>query len=122
MLPLVYQLLHGDSGVSGIVGTRIYRHGDAPQDVQLPYITWSVTTATPENVLSGAPRVDAMDVQVNCWGNDDADIEHLGECVRDAIESAHHITDGPTNGRDPETMRYRISFIFTFWNDRGSSS
>jgi hypothetical protein len=118
MLPAVYQLLRDSSAVTAAVGTRIYRHGDAPQDVTRPYITWSVISGAPENALDEAPRIDNQTVQVNVWHDSDTGIETLAKDVRDAIEAEHHITQGPTNSRDPETMRYRISFIFTFWNHR----
>lgn len=124
MLPAVYKLLHDDSAVRALVQSRIYRHGDAPQQgATLPYITWQIVSSTPENLVDGEPPpIDAMSVQVNCWSDDDAGIEALGAAVRAAIESAHHVTEGPTNGRDPETLRFRITFIFTYWNDRDPSS
>lgn len=118
MLPPVYTLLRANGTVLSTVGTRIYRHGDAPQNVTLPYITWSVISSVPENELSETPKIDQQSVQVNCWDDSDTDIEALGAAVRAAIEAGHHITEGPQNSRDSETLRYRISFIFTFWQHR----
>lgn len=120
MLPAVYKLLHDQSAVRDLVGTRIYRHGDAPQQgAMLPYVTWQLISSIPENLVSGdTPPIDAMSVQVNCWSDDDEEVEELGGAVRAAIETAHHVTEGPTNGRDTETLRFRMTLIFTFWNFR----
>lgn len=130
MLPNVFKLLHDSVLVAGMVGDRIFRHGDAAQDVPVPYITWSVLSSAPENNLSDLPPTDAVTVLVNCWhgptdgSSDDSDteVERLGGYVRDAIEQEHHITQGPSTSRDPETMRYRVTIIFTFWNPREAAS
>lgn len=119
MLPGVYAILANAAGVVALIGTppRIYRHGDAPQGVLRPYITWFVSSAAPANNLDDVPPVDEYTVQIDCWSEKDAEVEQLAEAVRDAIEPLQHLI-GVSNGRDPETMRFRISLIFTFWTDR----
>ena len=120
MLPPVYALLAANSGVTNFVGSdpsRIYRHGNAPQRVATPYITW-YTTLAPENDISDLPRIDKNTVQIDVWSEKDAEVEELAEAVRDAVEPFHHMISAGPNTRDPETMRYRITLIFTFWTDR----
>src|SRR5690606_41372263 len=119
MLPNVYSLITGDATAAAIVGNHVYRHGMAPQDVALPYVTWFVPSAAMENTLSEQPKVDAYSVQVDVWSDSDAGVEHAAKAVRNAIEPHHHMTL-VSNGRDPDTMRYRISMTFTFWTDRRS--
>ena len=68
--------------------------------------------------LGELPLVDSYSVQIDCWSDSDAEVEQLAEAVRNAIEAEHHITSFGPNGRDPETMRYRIGMTFTFWNPR----
>ena len=118
MLPEVYDLLAGDGLVAELVGTRIYRHGDAPQGVSTPYVTWFVVSGTPENELSGGPRIDAYSVQVDCWADRDALVEEVATAVRDAIELRYHMTAVVANDRDRDTMRYRIGMTFSFWTSR----
>jgi hypothetical protein len=121
MLPAVFPLLAGDSDVTSLIGTapvRVYRHGEAPQKVVAPYVTWFLASGLPENVLDGTPPADSYSVQVDCWSNSDAEVEQLAQFVRDAIEPAHHMTSVGPNGRDPETMRYRIGMTFSFWTHR----
>jgi len=121
MLPAVFPILAGDSEVTGFIGAapvRAYRHGEAPQTVALPYVTWFVSTGAPENHLDGLPPVDSYSVQVDCWSDDQDQVEALATAVRDAIEHEHHMTAVIANGRDPTTMRYRIGMIFSFWTHR----
>ncbi|HKK31098.1 MAG TPA: DUF3168 domain-containing protein [Alphaproteobacteria bacterium] len=121
MLPAVFPILAGDSGVTGFIGTspaRVYRHGDAPQTVVAPYVTWFVVSGTPENELDELPKVDNYTVQVDCWSDSDAEVEQMAAAVRDALEAEYHMTAVGPNGRDPETKRYRIGMSFTFWTSR----
>lgn len=121
MLPAVFPLLASDSTVTGFIGAspvRVYRHGEAPQGVVAPYVTWFVVSGSPENELDETPKVDGYTVQVDCWSDSDAEVEQLAEAVRDAIEPSHHMTAVIANGRDAETMRYRIGMSFSFWTER----
>ena len=118
MLPAVFPLLASDSEVTGFVGSspaRVYRHGEAPQTVALPYVTWFLSSGRPDNVIDDVAPVDEMTVQVDCWSDSDAEVEQLAEAVRNAIEPYHYITAIGPNGRDPETMRYRLGMTITFW-------
>ncbi|OJX04578.1 MAG: hypothetical protein BGO72_21435 [Burkholderiales bacterium 70-64] len=115
MLPLVYPVLIGDAAVSALVATRIYRHGRAPQEVAVPYITWSISGA-PENAFEG-PDHDFCRVQVDCWSDDDAQLEALGKAVRDAMEPHAHMTlfEGTP---DDTTGRFRMMLLFDWIEPR----
>lgn len=121
MLPPVFQALKASAAVKAIVGQnppRIYRHDEAPQEAQPPYITWFVIDTQPQNNLSGLPPADLMPVQVDCWHPTDAGIVLLAQAVRDAIEPLAHMTGMPINGRDRETKLYRIALQFDWWLNR----
>lgn len=118
MFPPVFQTLKASADVKAIVGTnppRIYRHGEAPQNVERPYITWALIAGTPENNLSDPPPVDRQSVQVDCWHQTDSGIEVLAEAVRDAIEPTAHMTGTLIDLREQETRLYRVSMQFDFW-------
>lgn len=126
MLPDVFSLI-ATPAVKDIVGTnpaRIYRHGNAPQGVTAPYITWFLIAATPENTLSETPAVDQDSVQVNFWGKNDGlkasndELEELARLGRDAIEVDHDVTSIFNDGMDDPTQRPRISIIYTDWKAR----
>ncbi len=111
MLPLVYPVLTGDAAVGALVGTRVYRHGTAPQDVTAPYVTWSAPAGLAENAFEGA-QADVWRIQVDCWSDGDAQVEALAHAVRAAIEPHAHLGSYIANERDFETKRYRIGMIF----------
>lgn len=118
MLPPVYATLRASTAVVSLVGTRIYRHGAAPQNVVAPYVTWFIVTGDPENELPYTPRIDRFQVQVDCWSNNtgsgDAQVEALAQAVRDAIEPTAYLVRYVVNERDFETQRYRIGMEFTW--------
>lgn len=113
MLPLLYPILTGAADVHSLVSDRVYRHGSAPQNVVRPYVTWSVPGGFAENAFEGA-CADVMRVQVDCWSEDDAEIEAVAKAVRTAIEPHAHLVGYVADERDFETRRFRISFAFDF--------
>src|SRR5690606_16872207 len=118
MLPNVTQTLRASNAVRSLVGTRIYRHGDAEQDVQRPYVTWFVVYGDPENNMDGLPPIDRYSVQIDCWSATDAGVETLAQAVRDAVEPTQHMVSIAADGRDPETQSYRIGLVFDWWHGR----
>lgn len=109
MLPPVYAALSADSAVAALVATRIYSHGEAPQEVAMPYVTWQMIAGIPENNLSDAPDIDRCTLQVNCWHPTGAGINDLAEAVRAVLEQNGHVTNIPVNERDEETRLYWIA-------------
>ena len=126
MLPKILHLLKASPAVTALIGAgtdpvsdpvRVYRHGEAPQGVVAPYVTWSVPGGAPENTFDGADA-DVFRVQVDCWSDQDAQIEQLAAAVRAALEPAAHLVAYLDDSRNPETKRFRMSFAFDFILDR----
>lgn len=109
MLPPIFNILTAAPAVSAIVGQRIYPHGEAPQDVSRPYVTWFVVSGVPENVLDGVPDMDRSTVQIDCWHQTSAGVVQLASAVRNAIEPHAHVTNLFLNQREPETKLYRFA-------------
>jgi hypothetical protein len=118
MLPNIFIVLTSWPAVFSIVAKRVFRHGDAPQDTTKPYVTWFLVTGSPENNLSDPPPTDRMTVQVDCWHQTDPGVESLAEAVRDALETAGHVTGIIVNERDAETRLFRIAFQADIWLNR----
>lgn len=118
MLPPIYSILYGNSAVAAIVATRIYPHGEAPQDVSRPYITWFLVTGTPENSLNCAPDIDRCTIQVDCWHQTSPGIVSLTSAVRAALESSGHVTGVILNQREQETKLYRMAVQFDYFLTR----
>lgn len=118
MLPPIYAILSAAPAVTAIAGTRIYPHGEAPQDTARPYVTWFVVSAPPELVLDGSPPSDRFTIQVDCWHQTSAGLVQLTQAARAALESQCHVTNIILNQRDPETMLYRMALQLDFFVSR----
>lgn len=57
-------------------------------------------------------------MQVDCWTDSAATVMDLAKAARDALETQGHMLAVIANGRDFETMRYRIGMRFDFWLHR----
>ena len=110
MLPPVFTALQASSAVTSIVGTKVYRHGRAPEGTAPPYVTWFLVSAVPEQTLSDAPDLDRCPIQVDCYHQTDAGIEALATAVRLALEAQAVVTSVPINSYDAlGTKLYRIA-------------
>lgn len=114
MLPPVKQMLAQSTRVKAIIDNppKVYRHGDAPQNVVKPYVTWEVISGLPDNNLSDVPGSDRYVIQVDCWSGNDSEIEELAKAVRDALEPWAYMTGMPINEREPATKLFRIALQF----------
>lgn len=115
MLPPIYPILSGAAPVASIVATRIYPHGEAPQDVTKPYVTWFMVTGVPESGISDLPDIDQCTVQIDCWHQTSSGIVALATAARNAIEPYANVTSIPVNGREKETGLYRIAIQADYW-------
>jgi hypothetical protein len=118
MLPPVFATLQASPAVTTVVGspfTRVFAHGDAPQDTARPYITWHVVVGSPENSLSDLPGIDRCTVQVDCWHATDAGVVGLATAARNAIEPLAHMTGVVVNDRDAATRLFHLAMQFDWW-------
>jgi hypothetical protein len=86
MLPDVFPLLKL-AGITDKVGSRIYHFAAAPQGAQRPYITWFVVSGQPYDQISGAPCADFYAVQIDCWSENELEVEALAMAVRMALDA-----------------------------------
>lgn len=118
MLPPLFDLLSTDAACIALLGAgdaaRVYSWGAAKQDVARPYVTWLVVFGQPENTLADVPPTDSFTVQVDCWGETGESAKAVAIAVRNAIETTGYVTAYNPSDRDPETLRYRMSFDAEF--------
>jgi hypothetical protein len=77
----LYNLLSNDSGVSNLVGTRIYPVLADEQEVE-PYLVYQVVSAPRTNTLQAPMDVVQARVQVTCWATSYYGAVQLKEAVR----------------------------------------
>lgn len=110
MIPNIYQILRTNPNLVTLVGTKIYRHGSAPQNVVAPYLTWFLISGIPENQLSGAPCTDRDSVQIDVWSETDSQVVQIAAEVRAALDAQGHANTAVINTRETDTRLYRIGF------------
>ena len=120
MIPPVFNLLTGDATVHGIVDTRVYRHGRAPQDIKDagPYITWSVVGGHAESYIEGATGIDQELVQLDLWALRAQDCKALMLATVAALEPHGYMDGQPQDDFEEDTQLYRYMLQFHFWTSR----
>jgi len=89
-LPL-FGLARNNAAVQALLGTdpmRLYSFGQAPQDVQPPYAVWQVVGGAPHNLLSGAPDMDTVSVQVDVYAINGSEARNITHALRDVFQTA----------------------------------
>ena len=119
MFPPVYRTLRTPEVVA-LVGDRIGRHGEIPQDEVRPYITWQIASDAPHDQLSGLPPSDFTTVQLDMYASEDATIEALATAVRAALDAALVCNRVIINNRDADTRAYRVGIDADFITQRDS--
>lgn len=122
MFPPIYTTLQASADVRSLLGARprLYRQGEAPQNVTRPYATWLLVSGVPENTLGESPAIERQGVQIDVYGTTDAEADEIGNAVRDQMETVTHMTAWRNAPRDESTRLYRVSMDFDYWLPRES--
>lgn len=117
----VYSALLASNAVKALIGSnpmRAYGHGNAPQDVAKPYVTFQTISGSPTNNISENPDNDNSRIQVNCWSTQESQAKQLCDAVRDALEVQTHIVFGPLDDYEPDTTLFRWLLHCEWWLPR----
>lgn len=82
----LYYILKNDSGVSAIVGTKIYSR-TASQGAAAPFIVMTIVSVDPQDTKDRPSSVDHVRVQIDCYEVDYGKVEVLHDAVRDALDN-----------------------------------
>lgn len=121
MYPVFFPTLTANGSVTAALGsnpTRVYPHGEAPQNSPRPYATHQLVSGSPENYLSGAPDTDAYRIQFNCYADTATAARNAAGVIRTALEGSGYLVSFNGTTRDPDTNRYTYSFDFEFMQPR----
>ena len=81
----IYLILSNESGVSNIVGTRIFPQ-KVPFGEQMPSITYFVIDTTPNNTKNGASTYDYVRCQITAFGVSYSQAQDLATEIRAALD------------------------------------
>lgn len=120
MFSNLYALVKDVAGVQAVLGNpvRLYRFGQAPQDVAKPYAVQQTIAGQPENYLGERPDQDTLLVQVDVYAADMAGARAIVTALAAAIEPHTHITSWNGEFFEPDTKLQRISFTVDLKVDR----
>lgn len=113
MIASIFSVCAASQVVKDLLGTnpvRLYPFGMQDDNIVYPYAVWQNIGGSPENYLNQRPDADRYSLQVDVYGDTDADVIAVAVALRDAIEAKAYITRWGDQSRDPETKRYRYSF------------
>ncbi len=113
----LYDTLAADTGVSALVGARIYPMLRPPAD-PLPAVVYQRIATDPAKDLGGDTGIDAVRIQVACWSATYAGAKALGAAVRAAVTGAAAMkatTEMDLDDRDNDTGDYRVLLDFRIW-------
>lgn len=120
MFPPIYTTLQASPEVRALLGARprFWQFGEAPaidpqsRATQTPYATWLLVAGAPFNTLSEAPDRDRQTVQIDVWGNTEAEVRDAARAVRAQLETVTHCLGFRTLPRDADTRLFRVSLDF----------
>lgn len=84
--------------------------GYQDDNIVYPYAVWQNIGGSPENYLNQRPDADHYTLQVDVYGDTDADVIAVARALRDAIEGKAYISRWGEQSRNDSTMKYRYSF------------
>ena len=92
----LYDTLTADAGVTGLVGTRIYRD-ESPEDVELPCLVASRIGSQTETLLSGVVAGEKVQQDVHCYAQTRQETEALAIAVKAALGPAAYLLQNHTS-------------------------
>lgn len=109
----LFTTLSASNAVKALIGSnpvRCHPHGEAPQGVAKPYVTYQQVSGSPENYLGTLPDADTSVTQVDVYADTVSSARAVYSAIRGAVEPVAYVTSVRELGRDAETNNYRISF------------
>lgn len=82
----IYDRLHSQSGIAGMVGTRIYPAGQPRQDAQLPLVTYQIDNKTRPGLLNGKCPAANYQIRVTGFALSHVEMKTLMGLVADALD------------------------------------
>ncbi len=98
---VIYGRLTTDAAVTGVCGLNIFPD-IAPQNVQYPFIVYTIYNSTPVDYKDGQSNLEAVGVQVDVYTNNYETTQTLGNSVRNRLDRF----SGSVASVDVQTITY----------------
>lgn len=82
----LFSYLNTITGITDLVGDRIYPHHIPQEQSEFPLLTFQRISTTHDHVLTGAAGMAQARFQFDCWGLTPDDVSELAEACRQALQ------------------------------------
>jgi len=101
---VIYGRLSTDVAVTGVCGLNIYPD-IAPQNVQYPFIVYTIINSTPVDYKDGQSNLEEISVQLDVYTNNYETTQTLSNAVRNRLDRF----TGTLNSVNIQTIKYMSS-------------
>jgi len=101
---VIYGRLSTDVAVTGVCGLRIYPD-IAPQNVEYPFIVYTIINSTPVDFKDGQSNLEEISVQLDVYTNNYETTQTLSNAVRNRLDRF----TGTLNSVNIQTIKYMSS-------------
>ncbi|MGJ8522296.1 hypothetical protein R84981_000981 [Carnimonas sp. R-84981] len=112
MYPPIQEICRNDESLKKLLGgddIRIYPFGEAPQEIEVPYVVHQLVSGSPFNTLT-TPCADLFSLQIDVYGSNPRQARVVAYAVRKAIQGPAYVTGYNLDERDTDTRLWRYSF------------
>ncbi len=123
MMPVpLFATVKDDATVQSLLKTgnilRVFSFGNAPQNVELPYVVWQTISGTPNNYVTCTPVIEEHLIQVDCYAATQSEVQQVQAAMESAIEKEAKIMSYRGESIEPETKLWRSSFDISWYIKR----
>jgi len=98
---VIYGRLSTDAAITGVCGTNIFPD-IAPQNVQYPFVVYTIINSTPVDFKDGQSNLEEINVQVDVYTNNYETTQTLANNVRNRLDRF----SGTVNNVSVQTITY----------------
>ena len=98
---VIYGRLSTDAAITGVCGTNIFPD-IAPQNVQYPFMVYTIVNSTPVDFKDGQSNLEEINVQIDVYTNNYETTQTLANNVRNRLDRF----SGSVNGVSVQTITY----------------
>jgi hypothetical protein len=98
---VIYGRLTTDAAITGVCGLKIYPD-IAPQNVQYPFMVYTIINSTPVDFKDGQSNLEEINVQIDVYTNNYETTQTLANNVRNRLDRF----SGSVNGVSVQTITY----------------
>lgn len=98
---VIYGRLSTDEAITGVCGLNIFPD-IAPQNVQYPFVVYTIINSTPVDFKDGQSNLEEINVQIDVYTNNYETTQSLANNVRNRLDRF----SGSVNGVSVQTITY----------------